>query len=521
VSRGAVVRAAAIVAAFSILSRILGFAREAVLSRVFGTRGASGAQADAYTNSLFIVNTVAAILLYALVTIVIPAFEHERRDRGEGSAWRLMWTIGTWVCLSLLVVAGFLVVWPELPTALFMLDTETSRLMAELVRIMAAGLALQGVSALLTAVLQSQRRFVGPAAVGVAFNLGIIIALAIGGGSVYAAAWGVVAGAVAQVVLQLPQLISVLRGGGAGRPTFAHPRLREVSLMTFPVMGASILQQINAFIDKVFAGSLNDKGRIAALNWANQAGQAPRALLLVPLLTPFFPLIARMAAEDRHGQTAHTFRRAADVMGLVSLPMSAVILIYPQEISRIMFGGSKCGPDCVTDIAGPLRYYAIGIWTAFIGYLLNRSLSALNRPKDILNATIVTVVLTVALDAVLIGPMGISGLALATSVGVVANMVVTGWMLARRLPDLPVATVMNEQTRLAIASAIGAGVALAVNPVIPTGGDAALGETAIRLGAKCAIGLVAFIIAARFIAPTALREGTRAVRSLTGRRSRT
>lgn len=517
-SRGAVARAAAVVAAFSILSRILGLVREGVLSRVFGTQGVGGGQADAYANSLFIVNTVAAILLYALVTIVIPAFEHERRDRGESSAWRLLWTIGTWVCLGLVVAGGFMAIWPEVPAAMFPLAPESRRLMAELVRIMAAGLALQGVSALLTAVLQSQRRFVGPAAVGVAFNLGIILAMAVGGGTVRSAAWGVVLGATAQVVLQLPQLISVIRSGGSGRPGLAHPRLGEVGMMTIPVMGASILQQINGFSDKFFAGTLDDTGRVAALNWANQAGQAPRALLLVPLLTPFFPLIARMAAEDRHGETSTTFRRAADVMGLVSLPMSALLLAYPREIARIMFGGSNCGPGCVTDIAGPLRYYAIGTWAAFIGYLLNRSLSALNRPRDILGATVVTVVLTVALDVALIGPMGIAGLALATSVGVVVNTIVTWFMLTRRMPDLHTGAVMGEQARLAIAAAVGAAAALAMNLALPSGDDRTLPDTLLRLAVKCAVGLVAFLAAARLVAPTATREGRRALRSLIGRR---
>ncbi len=515
-NRGAVARAAALVAAFNILSRILGFVREAFLSRALGTTG----EADAYANSLFIVNTGAAILLYALVTIVIPAFEHERRDRGEHSAWALMRVIGTWVCLVLIALSTLMAVWPEVPTALFRMDGESGRIMAELVRIMAAGLALQGISALLTAVLQSQRRFLGPAAVGVAFNLGIILALVIGGGTVRAASWGVVAGAIAQVVLQLPQLIMVLRRGGGGRPGFAHPRLRAAALMSLPVMGASILQQINGYTDKLFAESLKDDGQIAALNWANQAGQAPRALLLVPLLTPFFPVIARLAAEERRSETGRAFRRAADVMGLVSLPMTALLLTFPDEIARIMFGGSKCGPGCVADIAGPLRYYAIGTWAAFIGYLLNRSLSALNRPRDIFRATIVTVVVTVALDVILLGPMQLQGLALATSIGVIVNMVITGWMLARLLPDLHVQSLVGAQARIAACAAIGAATAIGMGLAIPTDGTGTITATAVGIAAKSAIGLAAFIVAARILAPAPLREGVGAVRSLVSRRRR-
>ena len=277
----------------------------------------------------------------------------------------------------------FVAIWPQVPTALFDLGEPRAAIMERLLRIMAAGLALQGISALLTAVLQSQRRYLGPAAVGVAFNLGIILGLAIGGRSVEAAAWGMVAGAAAQILLQLPQLVDGAAPGPGPARRGSHPRLRRTAVLALPVLAASILQQINGFTDKLFASSL-EFGRNAALNYANAAGSAPRTVLLMPLLTPFFPVISRMFAEDRESEGITAFNRAAGVLGLVSVPMAIFLMIYPAEVARIMFGGSKCDAGCVTDIAGPLRCYALAVWAAFIGYLLNRSLSAANRAREIM-----------------------------------------------------------------------------------------------------------------------------------------
>ncbi len=512
---GHIARAAAVVALFGVLSRLLGFLREAVLSRAFGTSGAGGAQADAFVNSLFIVNTVAALLLYALVTIVIPGFEQERRAHGEESAWRLLWSIGAWVTVGLIALGMFVAIWPQVPTALFDMGEPRAAIMERLLRIMAAGLALQGISALLTAVLQSQRRYLGPAAVGVAFNLGIILGLAIGGRSVEAAAWGVVAGAAAQIVLQLPQLVMVLRRA-PGRPGWSHPRLRRTAVLALPVLAASILQQINGYTDKLFASSL-EFGRNAALNYANAAGSAPRTVLLIPLLTPFFPVISRMFAEDRESEGITAFDRAAGVLGLVAIPMAIFLMVYPTEVARILFGGSKCDAGCVTDIAGPLRFYALSVWPAFIGYLLNRSLSAANRAHDIMVATIATVVVTIALDLVLIGPMEQSGLALATALGIFLNTALTGWMLGRRLPDLSLRRAMDRQARLLACGAIGAAVAFAGNPVVPSDNRSA-GATAAAIGVKALLGGAAYAVAARFIARPELNEGLRAIRSITGRR---
>ena len=512
-SRGGIARAAAIVALFGVLSRVLGFVREAVFSRTFGTAGEGGGQADALVNSLFIVNTVAALLLYALVTIVIPGFEQERSANGEDSAWRLMWAIGAWVVLGLVALATITAAWPEGPTALFGLDPARAALMAELVRIMSAGLALQGLSALLTAVLQSQRRYAGPAAVGVAFNLGIILGLAIGGRSVQAAAWGVVAGAGAQVVLQVPQLVGVLRRS-AGRPALRHPRLRRTAVLAVPVLAASLLQQFNGFTDKFFASSLAN-GRNAALNYANAAGSAPRTVLLIPLLTPFFPVISRMFAERREAEGVTAFDRAAGVLGLVSIPMGIFLMIYPTEVAQILFGGSKCDAGCVDDIAGPLRFYALAVWPAFIGYLLNRSLSAANRAREVMLATILTVVVTIGLDLALLGPMGLSGLALATAVGIFVNTAVTAWMLARRLPGLSLRGLTERQGCLVLCGAIGAATAFALNTVLPSDGRSNLAAAGL-IAVKAIAAAGAYVVAARLVARPELAEGARAMRSITG-----
>ena len=505
---------ASVVALFGVLSRILGFVREAVLSRTFGTQGQSGGQADVFVNSLFLVNTVAALLLYTLVTLIIPTFEQERKERDEASAWGLLWTVGTWVVVGLCALGTLFAIWPQVPTALFGFDDLRAAQMEHLVRIMSPGLVLQGISALLTAVLHSQRRFVGPAAVGVAFNLGVILGLTIGGRSVEAAAWGMVAGAAAQVLFQLPQLLSLLRHV-PGRPGWSHPRLRGFSALALPVMAASLAQQINGYTDKLFADSL-EYGRTAALNYANAAGSAPRTILLMPLLTPVFPVISRMLAEGRQRETAVAFHRVAGVLGLVSVPMAAFLMIYPSEIARILFGGSKCGPACVTDIAGPLRWYALAVWAAFIGYLLNRSLSAANRARPIMIATLITVAVTIGLDLLLLGPMGISGLALATALGVILNTAMTTWMLAQALPSFSPRHMLERQGRLISCGVIAAGVALALDLVLPGAGRSVV-ATGGLVAVKGIIAAVAYVGAARVLAAPELREGAIAMRSIVRR----
>ena len=138
-SAGRLARAAAIVALFGLVSRLLGFAREVVLAAAYGATGLT----DAYVNSLLIVNSVAAVLLYTLVTLIIPTFQRERADHGTDSAWRLVVALAVWVGALLIVLSAIVAIWPQAPAALFHLDPAREAATEELIRIMAPALALE------------------------------------------------------------------------------------------------------------------------------------------------------------------------------------------------------------------------------------------------------------------------------------------------------------------------------------------------------------------------------------------
>ena len=231
---------------------------------------------------------------------------------------------------------------------------------------MAPALALQGFSAIFTAMLQIHGRFAGPAAVGVAFNFGIIVGVVVGQGSIgiEAAAWGVVLGATLQVLLQLPQFWRLLREAHA-RPALTHPRLGAVGLLALPVLGASLLQQINSFTDKLFASSL-EAGRVSALSFANALGQAPRVALLLPLLTPLFPLIARLDLRGARGRGPERVpaRGRAARPGVDPDDAAAGDLRAARSPSS-RSSAASARPDCVDQIGPPLVFYALGLWPAF------------------------------------------------------------------------------------------------------------------------------------------------------------
>ncbi len=512
-SAGRLARAAAIVALFGLISRLLGFAREIVLAAAYGATGLT----DAYVNSLLIVNSVAAVLLYTLVTLIIPTFQRERADHGTDSAWRLVVALAVWVGALLIVLSAIVAIWPQAPAALFHLDPGREAATEELIRIMAPALALQGFSAIFTAMLQIHGRFAGPAAVGVAFNAGIILAVVVGQShiGIRAAAWGVVLGATLQVLLQLPQFWRLLREAHA-RPAVVHPRLGTVGLLALPVVGASVLQQINSFTDKLFASTL-EPGRVSALSFANALGQAPRVAILLPLLTPLFPLIARLVSEGREGDALRAFRRVAGLLGLMAIPLMLLMAIYADEIAQLAFQRGKCEESCVAQIDPPLVWYALGLWPAFGSLLLNRTLSAANKQRDILWTTVATVAITIILDVILLGPMEQAGLALAATIGVYANALMLLARMRRHFPAVPMRALAERQGRVWIAAIGGAVVALLLNLLFPTDDLGSLQMLPLLI-AKVAVALAVYVALASRLARAELGDAVGQLRALVGRR---
>jgi len=508
-------RAAAVVAVLGIFSRLLGFVRELILAAIYGTSAAT----DAFVNALLVVNAVAAVLLYTLVTLVIPVFQQERERAGSASAWRLLWAIAAWSGVVLIALSVLVTAWPEGPAALFNLDPERAEITARLLRLMAPALALQGLAALFTALLQIHARFALPAAVGVAFNAGIIVLVVAGHRAIGidAAGIGVSVGALLQIALQTPQFVRLAREEGV-KMTLRHERLRYAGMMALPVLGASLLQQVNSFTDKLFASSL-EAGRNAALNFANALGSAPRTALLFPLLTPLFPLIARMMAERRHEDARRAFERAAGLLALVAIPMSAMIALYSHEVAAVTFGHGHCKSNCQTQIGAPLTFYGLGVWGNFIGYLLNRALSAANRFADVVVATVIAVVVTIGLDLALLGPMDQGGLALASAIGVYLNVVITLLYLRRQLPELSIIALARQQGRLLVCGGFAAGAAVLLNLALP-GTTEGVVATAWPVVLKVLAALVVYVVVLRFLAPAELAEARRSLRAFVPRRWR-
>ena len=433
-SAGRLARAAAIVALFGLISRLLGFAREIVLAAAYGaTRPHRRVRQLAADRELG--RGGAALHAGHAHHPDVPARARRPRHRQRVAARRGPGGVGR-------RPADRAVRHRARSGRRRRPPSSTSTRRARRPPRSSSGswrpaLALQGFSAIFTAMLQIHGRFAGPAAVGVAFNAGIILAVVVGQSHIGIRGRRVGRGArrdAAGAAAAAPVLAAAARGaraprggppaargGGAARPAgggrvgapadqLVHRQALRVDARARPRLRPELRQRPGP-------------------GAAGRDPPAPAHPALPPHRAPGLrgprggrparvPARRRPAGADGDpADAAHGDLRRRD---------------RPARVPARQVRASRASRRSTRRSSGTPS----ALWPAFGSLLLNRTLSAANKQRDILWTTVATVAITIILDLILLGPMEQAGLALAATIGVYANALMLLARMRRHFPAL-------------------------------------------------------------------------------------
>lgn len=422
---------ATVIAVATLLSRFMGYLREALLAARFGATHVT----DAYVVAQDIPSSVLAALGAALVMVFIPVFQSVVQRRGEEAAMRLVNTVMNVSLLisALLMALGWLVapylvpmLVPGLPGGVQALTVSLTRTMMPMMLFMAAG----GVA---SAVLNANRRFTAPALVGLVTNLAVVGGLLLihTPEQIGLVAWAVVAGSAASALIQLPLLPGL---GLRYRPAvdWSDPALKQVGRLMLPMMLTTGAIQLQGFVGRFLASHLAE-GSISALNYASRMNTLPYGVVGAAIATVLYPGLAESAAAGREGELRRTMREGLDTLAFVLLPMALGLVFFRNQIVHLFFQRGAFDPRATAATAYALQFFAVGI--LFSGWLdyLNRCFLALQDAVTPMWVALGMLALNLGFNLVLVGPLGHGGLALGTSLATAGAALFLLWRLGRRV----------------------------------------------------------------------------------------
>ncbi|MBI2961719.1 MAG: murein biosynthesis integral membrane protein MurJ [Betaproteobacteria bacterium] len=417
-------KALATVSSLTLVSRVLGFVRDAVIARVFG----AGLATDAFFVAFRIPNLLRRLFAEgAFSQAFVPILSEYRTLQGEAGAKILVERTATLLALALLAVSALgmalapLIIYVSAPG--FAAQPAKFDITVAMLRVTFPYILFISLVSLAGGVLNTWSRFAIPAftptLLNVAFIGGALLAAPYFDPPVMVLAWSVFAGGVLQLALQLPALAGI---GMLPLPrlSWRDPGVRRILLLMGPaVIGVSV-SQISLIINTIFASFLVD-GSVSWLYYADRLMEFPTGLLGVALGTVLLPSLSKVHAESDRQRYSMLLDWGLRLTLILALPAAAALAVLALPLVSTLFHYGEFGDHDVWMTRRALVAYSAGLLGLILVKVLAPGFYARQNIRTPVRIAIVTLLATQALNAMLIVPLKHAGLALSIGLGACLN----------------------------------------------------------------------------------------------------
>ena len=401
---------AILVAAGIFLTRISGFIREKVFAHYLGNSPAAGV----YRAAIRIPNVLQNLFGEGVLSAsFIPVYARLLADEDEETAGRVAGVVASLlaVSMSVLVLLGVLLT----PWLLIVIAPgytgEVRALTVTVVRIMWPGIGILVLSAWCLGILNSHRRFFLSYIAPVFMNIVMIATLVIFGGRtndrslVIIAAWGLVAGAFAQFVIQLPSVFRYAKHLRFALDTTFAP-VREVIRNFTPVVFGRGVVQVSGYIDNLLA-TLLGTAAVSALSYAQIVNMLPISLFGMSVAAAELPQMSglRGSPEEIAASMRKRLERGLRQISFFVVPTVVAFVAIGNVIIAALYQGGRFKSEDTILVWYILVGSTIGLLAMTLGRLYANAFYALRDTRTPLRFAMIRVVLTGALGWIFAIPL--------------------------------------------------------------------------------------------------------------------
>jgi putative peptidoglycan lipid II flippase len=499
--RKTLLRTAGSISLATLVSRVLGLARDQVQSYYFG----AGAATDAFVAAFRIPNLLRDLFAEgALSSAFVPTFTAERERLGREAAWRLANRVVSALALILGALTLLLALMAPQIVPLYApgFDAEKTALAVTMTRILSPFLLCVALAAVAMGILNTCGRFFLPAVAPAAFNLAAIVGVValspllprFGLAPVLSLAIGAMAGGLLQLLVQIPALG---RQGYRFRldVAFRDPGLRRIGTLMLPAVFGLAATQINILVDTILASKMGD-GPPTWLSIAFRLMQLPLGLFGVAIATANLARVSQDVARRDHDALRASLAGALRAAALLTLPATAGLLALARPIVRVLFEHGRFDAADTEATALAVACYALGLYAYSVTKIQVPTYYALGDTRRPVVASALSVAAKIGANFILIALLRRLGapvhlaLALSTSLAAWLNFAQLGVGLRRSVGSMAAHAVASTTWRLAALSVAVGGAAWGVHRLLErawTGEGTAV--AIVRLAAGTSAGL--------------------------------
>ena len=450
-----ITRAAGVVAFFTFLSRIAGFARDLVTAYLFG----AGMAADAFFVAFRIPNQLRRLLAEGCLTVAfVPVYTEyvDQRSKEEAQEFisAMMGVLLVILCAVVLIGIAFSGFFITVTAPGFVSDHVKFNLTVLLTQIMFPYVLMVSVVAFFMGILNVHGHFAAPAFSTAEMNVvQIVVVLALYRWfqePIVALAIGVLLGGVAQVLLQLP---FVARYGISLKPklNWRHPGVRRIFQLMLPAVFGVAVYQFNVFVGTLLA-SLLPEGSVSYLYYATRLIEFPLGIFAVALGTAVLPSMSRQAAAKDIEGLKDSISYALRMVMFINAPAMVGLIVYRLPIVAVLFQRGRFDAAASAATADAVLAYAVGLWAVSAARVIVPAFYSLQDTKTPVRYAVVALIINALCSVALMRPLGATGLALANSIAAAVNMAMLLYALRKKLGPLGLRRIGASVAKTALAS---------------------------------------------------------------------
>ncbi len=488
---GKVAKATIVLMIVTMLSKILGFGRELVLTYSYG----ASSIADAYITSISIPTVLFASISGALATIFIPLFYEVDSKNGKYESLKYINNIFNILIVIGLILAMLSYIFAEPLVKVFAINFTGDKLSltVNFTRIMIFGIIFIGLSNIMTSWLQINGEFTIPGMIGFPYNVLIIIGIVLSSkGNINLMAVGTLVGMISQFLFQLPFAIK----HGFKYKLYININdvyIKKMLYMIVPVFIGIGVNQINAIIDRSLASTLGD-GIITVLNSASRLNGFVLGLFIATIVAVIYPKLSKLSNNDNNRLFIETVLHSINSVIILIIPISIGAIVLSKPIVKLVFERGAFDSVATNRTAMALACYSIGMIGFSLREILSKVFYSLKDTKTPMTNGALAMLMNIILNFIFIKFLGYAGLAIATSFSALICIVLLFRSLKKKIGYFGQNKIIKTLAKSLISAVVMGGITLKSYEFLANILGLGFIKEAITLGVAIGIGALVYVL---------------------------
>lgn len=407
-----------LIATLTIVSKIVAVFRQIVLSYCYGANSVS----DAYLLAQSIPNILFLLVSSAIGVSFIPIYNKALNQKGEDGAKQFTTRIVYGVVLIAAIIVTLTLLFSQQIIFIFAsgFESETALLAAKFLRVSIFSIFFIGIFGVFSAFLKIKHAYFSASVTGIALSIVEIVSCIV--------AWkyndvilaiGVTVAAFFQFLIVY--LSSIKHGYKRSRiHGIRDEYVKDAILMALPIMIGLGVDEINVIVDKTIASGFS-AGSISALNYSNTIVAMVHNVIAVSINTVLFTETAKLAVSNNVKSISEEIHGSIQNALFFLIPATCGLIVFSEPITAALFERGSFTHEATIVTASALRFYAVGLIPNGIRLLSQSYFYSFGKTRFCMIVGIFAVIVNIVLNIVLSNVMGVSGLALATSIAVLVS----------------------------------------------------------------------------------------------------